>query len=181
MPARVRLLFRYAGRSRPTPGDFAALLDDIEAAYRLAFWTNRLGGFLMDEEVFPEGFDAAGLRQDYAGAVPAPWVPLPPPPTRTELELQTDELTFESPFEFLGTIEGIAGLGSLGGILWFFARNLEDLFDMRDRIRLRRIRRERQMYEEALERDEARRAYLHARRQRPRRFELEEGQFDDGE
>jgi hypothetical protein len=109
MPGRARLVFRNEGPP-PTPAELSALLDDIEAAYRAAFWTNRLGGFTtIGGEFLPDALGPLPPRQDVVGAPVRPWIPLPPPPTMRELELHTDSLSLASPFDFLGSIQGDRG------------------------------------------------------------------------
>ena len=177
MPAHIHLRFSHPP-GKPTAAEFASLLDDIEAAYRVAFWMSTPEDVPL-EEIFRVYRPPGHPRVDYEGAQPSPAIPLPPPPPKSVFELQTEALSFESPFDFFGTIPGIVtAAGGTTGILVYIAKNLEDLFDMPGRIRVRRIQRERQRYEELRARDEAKQRYLEARRSPSRRFNLEDGEIE---
>jgi hypothetical protein len=183
VPGRVRLVFSHHG-SPPTGAEFAALLDDIEAAYRAAFWTVRpdvvAGGQVQE---WWDGLvrQAGPPRQNWVSG-PREWsVALPPAPLSSEFELHAERLSRSSPFEFLGTVQGmgatVVGLGGLSATVALFVKNLEFLLDAPQRIKLRRIQRGTEIRRARIEREQAELDYLEHRRQSAqRRFELQEGE-----
>lgn len=67
-------MFLPRGSNEITAAEFAALLDDIEAAYRVAFWTNRVGlPALLAEGLLPEPSELP-LQRNSVDAEPAPCV-----------------------------------------------------------------------------------------------------------
>lgn len=145
----LRLAFRHVSHAEPRPGDFAAVLSDIEVAYAAAFDTSFLADLLRRSGDF---------EPEYWWNLPFPRR-IPP-----EIALQVKSLSSGS-FDVVMHIPWEVWAGTSTGVA-VFVRNLGKIFNApgeirteHARLKAERVRHEKEYYQEALQRDEAMEAY----------------------